>query len=896
MNFLNKNNELINDDTKVKLANFLNDYLTSNVWNETLSEYRRNIIPKIVSKQAVCGECIIEYTRMTLPSPTTLYYLYIVPDWTFGGINIDLDTWVPLDTFLSQNKLILNVHGLAGQMYYRNEIFITSSLDNDSVYLAVTASMFKKINSTVPITNKPKDIVVAPYLDSDIKDDMLLSCFCPKSQVEVIDVYNHTIDATTVYLNGREAVIDTAEDIHINDYVEIINDHTVYCTFDIDLQNPDQNRQFDSVKDGVRKQIIHIPKSLNPDDRVITNNTCDVFIRPTDIDNAKLKGLFMHRCQYDIPVSQITHNDFSIPIYVLESYKEYLNTEELTLHVICRCHDKINHLVRNKSYIDLLYTHDDDIILDFLENNKPRPAEHIEFWNAASLEQTEYVKMIEDVPSSITPDIVPKYIDDLGYHNAIALASRSIQRGYITAAMSHKLAVRIPTLFREAEVYVSLFIAGKRLLNSLVTVHSIIDDYVEVDIDNSVVFNVGDEFIIELYEKLPEHTIRLSPIITDKTFTIPYDEFYIAEEHILTTPVKGIDIEKSKSYEEINVAEVADVKIENNIITIIFKDVAFGKDYILQNRDGTYPFIKHILDLSTDKDPIVINLTTVNDNDPNDVYPIFGKIGTIAFLNGLTLVEDVDYKTFDIVDDVTKNLVARQLVISNVSYLNDTNNVIESYITRSFKEGNYHGFLDTAIEELPLNSIIEYYPQISLFSIDGQIIKEVEINNHNINLKDLTLRVGALYGTRTLLSSCAQEYIDLFHSDDDSRRLLILREYFNEIVDTESDNVDFVVIPYSHRLYSLFLSVIFRDVSEGKKKIVFDPDIYNLLSQITEYNYLKKYDIIFTSELDLTYIDLFPTYISYVTPGIENYNALTNIATHELPDDSVIDTKAYWKK
>ena len=889
MHFLNHRDKIVYDDTRTKLADFLNTYLSAKVWNETLAEYRHNVIPYMVGNMSHRGIVNIHHQVLQLPTSTDSYYVYILPHGTMSGLTMEVPTWTTLDTYLATNNLLLRVHGNEGQMFYRNKIFlITNSVTND-VYLAVDKKMVCRINSQFKDSYNNK-IYVAPYYDCDIPNDMTLECYCPATDQERADVLAKCKSATTVYLNGREAINLVIENITIGDFVEIINDETVFCQFDIDLQNPMQNKQFNSTRDGIVKQIIHIPSALNPDNRVITNNTCDIFVRPKIEDGANTKGLFLHRCQYGAEIAQITHNDFSIPHYVLESYKEYLECSEITLHVICRLHSQINHLVRTKDYIDLLYTHDEDIILDFLENvNKPMPAKDINWWSADILENSEYVKMLDGIPDFVKPDVVSKYVDTLGYHNTMALVNKSIQRKYVPDVLSHELVLDVPLLFRPAQVYVSVFIQGIKLDEDLVNIGNIIDGTVKVTINDSVPFVIGDELITEMYEKLPLHTKTFNPTADANTFTIPYDRFYIYQELTLTVPVKGIDIQSSKSYKDIDLSDVADVVV-TDIITITFKEASYGNKYILQNKEGIYTFDTNVV-LATDKNPIVIDLITTADNLPGVTYPILDEIGTLVYINGFTLVEDIDFKVYE-VKDPNGNVAIRQLVISNVSYLTLADNKIEAKITREDKQGIYHGFLTEATSEIPLDSVAYYYPQVSMLAIDGRIIKDVTIKGNNINLVNLKLREGALYGVRTLFTNNALEYIEAYAKDTDTVRLTILRDYFHRV---EHDDVEFIVLPFSHRLYSLYLSIIFRDVSDGTKKVAFDPDIDNLMAQVEEYAYLKHYDLVFTEELDLNYIDLFPSYTNYVTPGVPNYNALTAIALHELPKDDVTDVKAYTK-
>ena len=92
--------------------------------------------------------------------------------------------------------------------------------------------------------------------------------------------------------------------------------------------------------------------------KIITHNTCDFWIRRRL--SKEPYGKYLHRVKLDNSsrdtVTQVTHNDMSIPLYVLDAYRDYLEVEELTVHLVGRIHDKDNVLIRDASFIDLLYT------------------------------------------------------------------------------------------------------------------------------------------------------------------------------------------------------------------------------------------------------------------------------------------------------------------------------------------------------------------------------------------------------------------------------------------------------------------------------------------------------------------------------------------------------------
>lgn len=221
----------------------------------------------------------------------------------------------------------------------------------------------------------------------------------------------------SVYVDGYEVVPNDIGKFTLGSYVDIVHDANIIIGFNVGITNVENDYAFYSDEDKVYKQLVHIPKRLNPDNKVITHNTCDIYVR-----NSSGKGLYLHRCA-DRSVTQVTHNDFAIPTYILDDYRDYLQDQNISLHVVCRQHDKNNVLIRDKSYIDLLYSHDDTTILEFL-SGKIHP--ELPFWRAVNLEKSMYVKMMMAINRNIKTDELWSYVEGLGYYHVLAMLCRRV--------------------------------------------------------------------------------------------------------------------------------------------------------------------------------------------------------------------------------------------------------------------------------------------------------------------------------------------------------------------------------------------------------------------------------------------------------------------------------------
>lgn len=964
---------MINQESTLSIVRYLNNYVFKTIWNEPMREYRHNIIPKLTHERSCFNSIQVYGFKIDLPEADTKFYVYSLPVELFEGIDIIETDWIQLDTLLNENDMSIRVHGPQGEWLHRNSIYVLRVKHSNVVLFAVKSKMFLKV---LPFEQR-KNIYIVPYFDSDIVNKMTIDSRQITSAAEANAIVDNRIpNATTTYINGRECHDVTYADIQLGDYVELIFDENVIGTIDIDLALNDPNRVFHSELTDELKQIIHIPKDMNPEQALISHNTCDVFVRPRNHEGDNLKGLFMHRCQGDnSSLTQLTHQDFAIPMYMITNYHDVLDSDEITLHILIRTHSKNNRLVRDKNYIDMLYHCDDDTILDFLESGI---SNDLDFWQAKHLEQSEFVKMMFDTPNIITPDNIYKYVEALGYYHVISLIGERVKRYSISDTTTRVFKVLTPIVARLTRLKPIIYIAGRKILEN--QYHVLYGtDAVNITIANEVAMNIGDDLIIEFIEYpdrscvelIPddgslrhinvdidfdvtkedlhvvhdfpigtlvvchftttstngmvvvnnvEHpvedgdfvfkidntgyvdisfsnmsytnndpvSITLSATVDGKgdTIQVPYSEFDLYELVPSEEPVVGIEKSNETVYKKVLFPEtvIESITEHNGEFYIKFKSSTYGRIFQLRHLNYTY---ENYYELTTDIDteqPLIIELIC-RPEGADKPRPVTYLDNFLVYLNGRELVKGIDYEVHTFQEDLYDSF--KQIVIQNMSYLKEgVTNVVEVIGLKSEIQFVTSGFTkNTSINHI--HNMPFWYDNLSMLQCEGLEIKDLELYQGNLRIPHQNApNPGLLYSIRTILLKDAKDFVDLYHEDDDSERYVIIRNYFNNY--PEEDDVR-VIISNSHKLYSLYLQCVIRDLRSGKIRLTTDPETNGVQLQIPQYNYLLDLDVCIGNNLDLRFIDVYPTYQDLPIGEIPNYAAIEQLAKSVLTEDTITD-------
>jgi hypothetical protein len=244
---------------------------------------------------------------------------------------------------------------------------------------------------------------------------------------------------------------------------------------------------------------------------------------------------------------------------------------------------------------------------------------------------------------------------------------------------------------------------------------------------------------------------------------------------------------------------------------------------------------------------------------PTDTeIPTLGDVTVVPFLNGRELIEDIDYSVVKVTDPSREgSIMSTDLVVMNASYLVSSGNVLEVLVINNVVVGRKSGYkvkpqlLDDA------NSIL-WFNNLSIAAVDGKISRNQATEFDGVIVNDK--RQGAPFGIRTVIPKVVADFVSRFHDDDDSEIAGQLVEYFM----APQSRPNIVLIPHSHRIASLYLTCIVRDIVVGKlvvRNLVKDADF---LDQFKDYERLKKFDAFFREDrkINLTYVDVQPAFIN----------------------------------
>lgn len=483
-----------------------------------------------------------------------------------------------------------------------------------------------------------------------------------------------------------------------------------------------------------------------------------------------------------------------------------------------------------------------------------------------------------------------------------------------------------------------------------------------------------DEVVFEICERDDFATYIFEPTNTKSDFYVTYDEFDCYEEITLTgsnvvNTAAGL---VNKKYIKLEDSAVSITKM-GDVAHVAFSAAQVGKRYIVQSKKGSINSFINLADVIANNDNIVVipsdNGHTTQESDfvsisasnsvvesmssatgvdvykysdykyekvtdlcsienisisklrvtfPENLYgteckvvfymeeetvPVLVDQQLVLYLNGKALVRDTDYMVVRPGTDIPK-----QYVINNVSYIKEDNNYLEVFGT----DAETVAYTDNFVRSDYINSKrtpLAFYSNFTLVFTDGDNLCKLRWVNgrlENTSTKVPTRR-GALFMTKTDLPPTIRTYLNNSLLLEDISKFAQIVDYFNKLT---SGDPEIYTIPHSHRIYSVYLNTIIDDILDGRLVIPSETDINRLLEFVTDYEYLKKYDLPlmfnYTPELDIngnptgrtlkksvinrTFVDVFPSYTQRLVPGTTMYATLNLLINHIVPTDTVVDT------
>lgn len=862
-----------------------------NIWNEIGSELRNNVIPQMLYERSQTGNIFIGSNTIPLPDDKKSYYVYAVSRHTTYALawpKVLDHKWINCEDLVNEYSILFHAYHTTGLMLHKKFVHVFKMESGIGFLVAIEREM-----ATSMLQHKDmKDIYFTLYYDSDITNKIeVLSYKIPyrddgyvyrKQVYDFIAAKDSSI--STVFINGYETKITGMGSFPLNAYIDVIRDENVIFSFDVDLTVTEENHMFYSDKDKTYKQLVHIPKALNPTNKVLTHNTMDIFVRRKEKVNQDIDGLYLHRCA-ERSVSQVTHNDIAIPMFIVDAYRDYLDTQDITLHVIVRQHAKDNVLIRDKNYIDFLYVLDDATIIEHLLG---RVDETLSFWKASELEKSKYIEMMFDIPEIITSTSMTEYVEGLGYYHTIALLCKRVQHTVITEWFTGTLGFQKPYVFQNDYLFPVVYLNGKKVKYDQVVYDNLSQQMLSVGFTDDVKYQLGDIMSVEMFLDGYKDIYRMQVTKTNTTIEIPYNNIDILEE-IDNSPIvtKQFDKSTTKGYVPFTdtTGNLVIKKLENGKWQLTFGPMLYNKTFIIQNRTRVYTFSKDLDEDLIAGNPIYLPIEYNIKGSPEKA-PIYYTPHITVYLNGKYLVEHVDFTVHE-VHDYEDNFCFKIIAIENVEYLQSSDNKVEWMIASAEVDNSNYGFVLDNRAYTP-GDLSLYFENMSMVHVDGTLEWDItDMGNYLLLPTASSYRQGALFEIHTCIPRIVKDYLDKYHVNDDLERLAILNKYFFG----KEPVPEFPVVAHKHRVYSIYLATLIRDILDGTLAgLSYDPDEKRMLEQVKDYEYLELADPVIQDKYDLRFIGTYPHYKDITIPDIDTYNVIQGFIRIMMPTTNYSDS------
>lgn len=836
----------------------ISSYLFDKVWNEAVSEYRTNVHPLLLKSKSFVSTLRLNGSTISLPESSTPYIVWMIDTDTLNiKPECENDVWYSLAEINNKYRVMIDFYGVNGSMFSKAATYIRYINDGESALVVARKHMVQKMLPMV----QWNEVFATFYYDSDIPNDRTVLSIQADSDRR-LDIYANEIhgflsrvtrpETVTIYKNGFEfAEYPRLPSINAGDYIDIVIDDNIVFAFDVDVTNTSQDPVYLSQQDHIWKQLIHIPIAFNPQNKIYTHNTCDFYVR----EYGSIKGLYLHRV-HNCAVTQVTHNDFGIALDVLDAYRDYLQSQLLTIHVVVREHDKDNVLVRDACYLDLLYSdkHDDEDIIKFLTGKNEKA--QIEWWTAPVTEASAYVHMFFDTPNGDLAhhprEVMQTYVDALGIIPIVGQICKSLRRVKVTDAWSGVLNISLPVLFPTDNVEVILSLNGLLVLPKYYKVTTDDEGHATITVSPDLVVTEGDEFTCQLIPGA-DNTVQVETVTPDEnTFNLPYPpDIY---EKKISIDDDGNEIVSWGKLERGTNTYILLPK-EDGTYDLTFNREFIGTSFMMQNPEAFYTLNIDVTEaFAKTGDSIAIAL--MSEDEQGKSVPLLSVVTEAVYLNRHYLVEGLDYYKEKAVD-AAGNLIGYNLYIQTMDYFDETTkqDILTIYLFNNIVEDKSNGF-ETNNELYDATPINTYYPQISTVYVAGQIEMDAVYQGIRTLIPDGVYEQGSTWEIKTAIPRVVKDFVEDYATDEHLEREETMNEYFYKLNDPLPDPL---VLKDSHRIYSISMNNFINDYLNGKIAVAAEPDAARMDAMYAPYLKQQAHDLVYTG-IDQQFVDFYPQY------------------------------------
>ena len=829
----------------------LNSTYFDGVWNTPQDHGRANVALMPVSTYLQTGAVAIDLSVVGLPTTDAVYVVYKAPISFFSRyIQFTEFAWMSDADVFTQFGITLFCHGTTGRKIpYGETAFYFDSLKNIVIIAINRIYATKCIGQTYPA------LYISLYKDTSratpiVAQTLTVTTTNAASVTSAIS-YAHTTFpyGTSIYVNGWLYDPSYVPSLNAGDIVEIISDPDIvgYC----DLYIDDNQTGYFSTRFGEYREVLHIPKLLNPNNYVITHDTLDLGV----FDSTTHKGVYGHRIDPHT-IESVTHNDFSMSRSVLTAHQNDLGAQGVYVRIWVRFATSPKKLTDEAHHISDLYSLTDTEIKLQLAGLSTH---QINEWKAAALEQSTYLPLLYQFNGFSSSNILQQYVQAMGYFSVASTLSQAMHHTVYNGAL---LTITKPRRLVGYDCDGVVYINGRKAPLSSYRITNASAWTITLGFTATSYIPIGARVSVYVTEAGGFTPVSFSPTAEVPSITVPGDDYGLVKVVSYSTPQSVWGTPLSLGYEQIAVS-TADYHVVVNTdgsATYTVMPMHYGQTMYLVPFYGLTTLSYPIDTFLSTSSPVIIPLTM---QDTTGVtLPLLGYGTLDVYINGYKLIEDIDY-TCEPLYGQFSDILQTLLVVSNQDYINlvTPGNTLEVVIMGDQVVSHDAGYVIS-------NQMHRNLPPMVWSESAGRAFAHgmlVDVNESgNTATCTTTQSDGVPYSIDWLIPYSVTKLLTQQSPSSD----ISLRTRIDRALDLVAPTYPTtVMISHLYALYSPYLARIITDVATGVLTIVDEPKDDAFLNQFSHYAVLYSRDPVIggaNSLIDRRFVSLAAHYVNLV--------------------------------
>lgn len=915
--------------TAERFVPLLDEYMYNEVWNYVHEQYRVNVLLDPIPQTYAISTACVGQDAIDLPTAREPYYVATALIDAFrGGLILPRDEWVTAVDVLEDTHTLAYMYPTSGRLAPRAHIQFYHPSGTKRVFIAVKRDIVLKCMGdgldTVYMTLYRRHSNVfynVRYVGTNIY--IRIFSLTHDGSANAVVPLNAWIQGKVTYqlsylVNGWER--ETLPVLSEGDVVEVIHDESIIGAYAVDVSAG--NTGYMSPSSSSAREILHCPKSINPENYVITHNTCTLSVL-----DSNGRGVYLHRTEDDT-LGQVTHNDLSVRSDSLEAYRDVLEDRQIRVRVQVRPRPKNapdyspqHRLIQDVNYLTFLYSQDDDVILRHLRGLEDTA---LDFWKAENLEESFYVRSMVQQPDrdGTAQERFDEYVTGLGYTTVAAILGRVI----IESIGNYTATFPKPPTFQGRDVTPVVWNLERFLSadyspnkdNLLQTADSATVIY-DTEISLSTRFNA---LLLEGThdENLPFH---FRPTTNFRSIDVPFPAVRVYGRAIEDTgdPFFGNEwVYRELTEDGGNVTFTSLSSGETRVTT---SSDLLGEDLFIFNRHGFLRW-RFVFQIGQNLRNIIFPTVFETRKDPNgpDLEPVFVPPlpyeDVQVFLNGRKLIQGIDLlDPFLKTDD--GGIWRVELRSISVPYLYSTNHydryrfsndpLVEAFFTSQEVLEDEVGYTRNHLVSVD-DDISNFIPEFSQVFVFGYYIHDIQVRDTHLEDDPYRGYSSALapnpdgypYQILTRIPSSLSDSLTGYDNALDMSRLAAIQSYFRRrggASPTESD----LIVTFPYQVYSPTVEMILYEVLDRKAfergLITDDPDdtilrnsllsLSSRIGSIAPHDHTLRED---AGRFDRTYVDVIASPLQR-TATVDEIRFLNRVLEVMLPHDPHARGDAY---